>query len=302
MLFINQFLSAAGLTEDKLTNPSIACISTTRPIYMVFGDESDHPAYVIRKLNDDHDVHSQQVHNRLYQLAGNQVPEPVGVYEYAGAKYDVQRGVSGAPWFQIKSKVRTAKARTHLEKNLWNSLTDFHSAIGTDAAHKSNNLQPHDELLQAYALYLDTEHTVDDKLGKLVGLAVSELSEIPSCPSIPQHGDFCLNNLIIDTSHITVIDFEDFEITAMPLYDYFTLALSLPSCSEDPSQAIHVLNEPQIVTTAQSLGIASNTIRWHFLHHILLRLGPWSTGEKRAGYREWLKKILESFIKLQLKM
>jgi len=300
MLFIKRLLSAAGLNNNQQINHSIACISTTRPIYLVFGESSDYPDYVIRKMSDEHDFHTHRVHKHLYQLAGNLVPKGVGIYEYAGVKYDFQLGVKGAPWFQIKSKIRTEDARARLEERLWQTLTEFHSAIAADSAHKAKKLHTHEELLLAYTLYKNTEHTVNTELEKLIEFAVRDLSKMPACTPIPQHGDFCLNNLIIDTSHVTVIDFEDFAITTMPMYDHFTLALSLPSCSEEPSIAINVLKEAQVVTAAQNLGIDSNAIRWHFLHHLLLRLGPWSSGEKRARYRAWLNQLLENFIEFNV--
>lgn|GEM_PF-3038887 len=305
MRFIKHLLSSAKLTDNKLANPSITCISTSRPIYLVFGNESDHPAYVIRKITDDHAFHTHQVHKHLYQIVGNQVPKTFGIYEYEGEKYDIQKGAKGAPWFQLKSKISTEEARERLESRLWKTLTDFHSAIAADSttapgnAHEAKKLPPHEELLNAYTQYKNTEHTVNTKLDKLVDFAVQELLKMQACTRVPQHGDFCLNNLIIDTSHITVIDFEDFAITTMPMYDYFTLALSLPSCSEDPRLAINILKNPQFVSAAHNLEVNPNAIPWHFLHHILLRLGPWSTGEKRAPYRIWLKKLLGYFVEAQ---
>ncbi len=301
MLLVKQLLAAGGLADSKITNPSIACISTTRPIYLVFGEHSDYPEYVIRKLAGDHDFETHKVHNHLYKLVGNQVPEPIGIYEYEGAKYDIQRGVKGTPWFQIKSKIRNKKTRTRLEKELWQSLTDFHSAIAPEVSSRTKDLQPDEELLKVYSQYLETEHQAEVKLQKLVELAVSELNQMPACCAVPQHGDFCINNLIIDATHITVIDFEDFSITTMPMYDHFTLALSLPSCSEEPRLAANILKDPRIITAAERLGISTNAIPWHFLHHILLRLGPWSVGEKRAKYRLWLKQVLGSFIEAQAK-
>ncbi|WP_298447396.1 aminoglycoside phosphotransferase family protein [uncultured Marinobacter sp.] len=306
MLFVNRFLSDARLHDIHLTDHSVACISTTRPIYLVFGDSSDYPIYVIRELNDEQDLYTHQVHNHLYQLVGNQVPKIVGIYEYEGGKYSVQRGVKGLPWFQIKSKFRTEEARIRLENRLWNSLNEFHNALATStsftslSANETKKLQPHKELLHAYEEYKSVECSENDALDKLVKFAVKDLLEMPTCMGIPQHGDFCLNNLIIDTAHVTVIDFEDFAITTMPMYDHFTLALSLPSCPEDPSVAVNILNGSKIICGAKKIGIDSDCIRWHFLHHILLRLGPWSAGPKRAVHRAWLKNILGNFVDKQL--
>ena len=129
MFFIKQLLSETDLLDGQSAAHSIACISTSRPIYLVFDQESDYPIYVIRKLDDLSSLHSQKIHGRLYRLAGNLVPEPVGVYEHAGEIYDIQRGVKGAPWFQLKSKVRTEEARIYLENRMWETLRNFQTTI-----------------------------------------------------------------------------------------------------------------------------------------------------------------------------
>jgi hypothetical protein len=299
MLFIKKLLSTAGLLDEKSIYLSIACISTSRPIYLIFGQKFKHPIYVIRKINDPHALYFNNIHKRLYQLVGNLVPEPVGIYKYDGEQYDVQRGVKGAPWFQIKSRFHTKEARTGLEQRMWQTLRTFQTGICAESVKITNNLQPHEEMRKAYSEYQDTGEIVSSKLKSLVELAISELSISPDCQSISQHGDFCLNNLIIEKNHITVIDFEDFSITEMPMYDHFTLALSLPSCGTDLDSAAKVLSQPNIIAAAHSLGIPENIVPWHFLHHILLRLGPWSIGEKRAAYRVWLKQVLEGFVEAQ---
>tara|TARA_R110000823_G_scaffold24467_6_gene72734 strand:- start:2500 stop:3417 length:918 start_codon:yes stop_codon:yes gene_type:complete len=298
MLFIKQLLLTTDLTSKQANRYSTACISTSRPIYLVFGENSDHPEYVIRKLDSSNDFHSNQIHNKLYQLVGNIVPEPVGIYEYSGQKYDVQRGVQGSPWFQIKSRYRTNTTQQHIEERMWKTLNEFHerTCIKGDSSIKAGFLQPHKELHQALLGYKSTGETLTNEIEDLVSKAINDLSKIQDCSSIPQHGDFCLNNLIIDSSHITVIDFEDYSITTMPMYDHFTLALSLPSLGDKPLNASKVFKQKHLIDAAKYLGIPSEVIKWHFLHHLLLRLGPWSTGEKRMSYRTWLKQVLDSFV------
>lgn len=299
MLFIKQLLINAGLLRGESINHSVACISTTRPIYLVFDHKADHPVYVVRKLDDEHAIHTNEIHNQLYQLVGDQVPEPVGVYLHGDEKFDVQKGVQGSPWFQIKAKVRTAEARAHLEQRLWQTLNDFQAAICADTTHTGQNLNPHEELHRAYTGHQHTHAATNQKLEQVVGLAMGQLSDCKPSSAIPQHGDFCLNNLIIDNNRITVIDFEDFMITTMPMYDHFTLALSLPSGSTEPADAANIFNHYNLIESANALGIPETAVKWHFLHHLLLRLGPWSMGEKRAPYRIWLTQVLDIFVKNQ---
>lgn len=299
MLFITQLLSEAGLLKSQQTDHSIACISTTRPIYLVFGYTSDHPVYVVRKLDDSHALQTKHVHSTLYQLVGNLVPEPIGIYEYAGETYDVQRGVKGAPWFQIKSKIHSKREQAHLEKRMWRTLDSFQLAIYNKTEAKT--IHPHEELNKAYLEYRATSTSVNHELERVVGVASNDLSQGQDCPSIPQHGDFCLNNMIIDNDRITVIDFEDFRITEMPMYDHFTLALSLPSSPTKPANVADIFKQHNLIEKAAKLGIPESALRWHFLHHLLLRLGPWSVDHKRRPYRAWLFQVLYCFITEQKK-
>lgn len=300
MLFIKQLIIATGYSENPLSELSMACISTSRPIYLVFNDKHDHPTFVIRELSSHREFQAHQVHCYLYHLVGSLVPRPLGLCNYAGHTYDIQQGVKGSPWFQIKSKFCTEDSRARLERRLWQTLSDFQSAITADSANETS-LRPHEELRQVFEQHKETEQQSDTELDTLVEFAINQLSTMPNCRPSSQHGDFCLNNVIIDKSHVTVIDFEDFAITKMPLYDHFTLALSLPSCSPEAHKAVEVISTVQIIDAAKKLGIPLGAIKWHFLHHILLRLGPWSTGEKRSRYRAWLKQLLRHFIENQIR-
>ena len=299
MLYVKKMLFSTGLLDELSTTPSIACISTSRPIYLVFDQKSEYPVYVVRNMDDPTALYSHKVHDHLYRLVYDLVPEPIGVYEFSGKEYDIQKGVEGSPWFQLKSKIRTAEERARLEKRMWQTLCDFQAGIYAGSTSEACQLKPHEELLKAYSLYQDAGEVPSIELKKIIEQAVKDLLLFPDCLSIPQHGDFCLNNLIIDTDHITVIDFEDFDITQMPMYDHFTLALSLPSLGEEPKDAASVFANANIIMEANLLDIPNNLINWHFLHHLLLRLGPWSTGEKRKPYRYWLKQVLDCFLEDQ---
>lgn len=296
LFFIESLLSEAGLLGETVAGYSTACINTSRPIYLVFGNSSDHPLYVIRKITGTQGLVSSRIDRKMYELIGNLVPEPLGFYELAGESYDVQKGVKGSPWFQLRSKVRSDKARAQIEKRMWQSLNDFQKAICPLGRNCEDSLQPRFELLEAFSGYQNVGGRITEDLLAVIENAVADLSHTPKCPAIPQHGDFCLNNLIIDTNHITVIDFEDFSITHMPMYDAFTLGLTLPSFGHNPENAANVIKQPAVIAAAQELGIPVAVLRWHFLHHLLLRLGPWSAGENRSRYRDWLNRALQNFI------
>jgi len=114
-----------------------------------------------------------------------------------------------------------------------------------------------------------------NEVEELSGKAIHDHSKIDNCYSIPQQGDFCLNNSIIDSAHITVIAFEDYSITAMSMYDHFTLALLLPLLGDNPLNVSEIFKHPPpLINAAENLRISPEVIKWHFLHHLPLRLGP----------------------------
>ena len=55
-----------------------------------------------------------------------------------------------------------------------------------------------------------------------------ELDAAGPMPSCWQHGDFSLNNLLVSEAAVSVIDFDEFGGTLVPLHDAFGLALSVP--------------------------------------------------------------------------
>lgn len=268
---------------------------------MVFGEDPDYPIYVIRKITNAHELRSSRTDRLIYGLAGNLVPTPVGCYELFGESYDVQRGVKGSPWFQLRSKINSSNTLTLIEKRIWETLHDFQSAVQLNESSENSVIEPSNEIAKVYQQYTNCSEDIHGNLSSLIYCATGDLSLEPACIAVPQHGDFCLNNLIIDTDHITVIDFEDFNITGMPLYDHFTLALSLPSCETDPNVAALAFQHPHIIEAANGLGVPEKSIPWHYLHHLLLRLGAWSLGDNRFHYRNWLTQVLKIFIDNNIK-
>jgi hypothetical protein len=299
MITIKKMLSTTGLLQGRDTVYSIACISTSRPIYLIFDETDDYPLYAVRRVIDANGFRACKLSAMLYQFAGNLVPEPIGVYEHAGENFDVQRGIRGFPWFQLKAKIHTDHEQELLEDRIWETLRSFQTAIQSMILGQTVASRPAVELRNASKMYIDTGEILTKNLEYVLTRALNNFSEETSCAFLPQHGDFCINNLIIDKNHITVIDFEDFSITEMPMYDHFTLALSLPSYGSNPRKAANVFRHGTIISEAHLLGIKENAVRWHFLHHLLLRLGPWSDVEKRQNHRNWLKRVLEYFLEEQ---
>src|SRR3954462_2356117 len=52
------------------------------------------------------------------------------------------------------------------------------------------------------------------------------LEALAGLPCFWQHGDFCLNNVLVSPARLSIIDFEEFGGPSMPLHDEIGLALS----------------------------------------------------------------------------
>jgi hypothetical protein len=59
-----------------------------------------------------------------------------------------------------------------------------------------------------------------------IGQSLAPLVQKAVLPRIPQHGDLCFNNILLDGSRISFVDWEDFGQVLLPGYDLFCLFLS----------------------------------------------------------------------------
>jgi Ser/Thr protein kinase RdoA (MazF antagonist) len=72
------------------------------------------------------------------------------------------------------------------------------------------------------------------------------LSTLKSVKAQLQHGDFSLNNLVIDEKQIFIIDLDDFGIITTPLHDVIGLAVSychFAGLNEDPGTILGTIRE-----------------------------------------------------------
>lgn len=296
MDFINQIArQVVGLPEA--TDWSVACIATTNPVYLLFSRTSDSPDYVVRVTPSSQNC-THNIGVVLHKAAGDLVPEPLGLIHQDGKLFSVQRGVAGMPWFQIAHRYAGADRWQALRATATETLNTFHQRISRGLPSERLLIRPSQELRSAYQVFLQIHQSKPDGLEAKVDKYESALASLGEITGVPQHGDFSLNNLIIreEPEQVTVIDFEDFNLTQMPLYDEFTLALSFytsapgswkPELSEELQSCIE--------RSAVGSGYDRQIIEGLFLFHLLSRLGPWSLGIKRQPYRQWLLTLLEQF-------
>ena len=274
---------------------SIACISTTNPVYLAFSGQSDTPCFVVRPADSKSSRVSHELSVRLHQVNRALVPQTVGLYEHNGSVYSVQRGASGTPWFQLLRTVATPEQWTILRTRAVETLRQFHEGVAS-VPEWTARIRLGDALRSAYHGFLEKDNENAYPLATFADSMANELDRLGAWGGIYQHGDFSLNNLLFEENKISVIDLEDFGITAMPLYDEFTLALSLNTLAPGrvkSSIAIELAACTQPMKHRYSF--TRKTIQALFLFHLLLRLGAWSSAEKRQPYRKKLLHLLEQY-------
>lgn len=280
------------LATEKI---SIACISTTNPVYLAFSGQSETPCFVVRPANSKSSKANHEVSLRLHQVNKALVPETIGLYEQNGTLYSVQRGAGGKPWFQLPRNVDTQEKWMTVRTRAIETLRQFHTGVAS-VPEWTTPVNLGDALRSAYQGFIETDNETAYPLRAFADSMADELDQLGAWDGIFQHGDFSLNNLLFEENKISVIDLEDFGITAIPLYDEFTLALSLNTLA--PKRVNSSLAN-ELTACTQSMkhqySLSGKTIQALFLCHLLVRLGAWSSAEKRQPYRQKLLHLLKQY-------
>ena len=294
MQFIKS-IASLHIPDHTPSDISVLCISTTNPVYLVFSKNEETPKLVIRDAEPQSVRYAHEISEKLFSKVGTLISEPIGIIEYANKEYSIQKGLKGTPWFQLTNNITSKDEWERLSNRALSILNQLHDGIFSTEQWKKT-CRPGDELRQCYSNCIKSGTNLSQEVKTLVEDCSKELDNLGEVSSFHQHGDFCLNNLIVDNDLVHVIDFEDFGMTSMPLHDEISLALSL--YSQAPQIVETSLKNEIISCTKGSLtrfGISGEFIPGFFLYHLLLRLGDWSQGGRRDQYREWLFSVLGDF-------
>ena len=273
---------------------STLCLCTSNPTYLIFIDNSHTPDLVVRLSQSEDICHVHQITKRLHEIMGNLIPEPLLLLKDNGQNISIQKGVNGQPWFQLSEKYASAAKIEKIHTRAIEALNQLHHTIAS-SSDWTTSIQLGDTLRKRYQQCINSGVALPAETETLVEQFSKSLDEVGELSTFPQHGDFCLNNLIFGEKETHIIDFEDFGVSAMPFHDQFTLALSFHQLSLRSSRITleNAINNCISKTLIQP-GLVTSHLPGLFLHHLLLRLGTWS--QDRLEYRQWLLSILENFI------
>jgi len=273
---------------------SIACLCTSNPVYLVFINNEPYPGFVVRISASEEMRKTHLLSEKIYEIAGDLIPQPLSLSRNDAQYISIQAGLKGDPWFQVAGKYSTPEQWLQFKNKTIDSLTKLHQAVASNPDW-NRTCEPGNELRHCYQQCIESGTILPPGVEKQVELFSTQLDNLGKINSFAQHGDFCINNLIIEPDTMHIIDFEDFGMTYMPLHDEFTLALSTYQLAPKTVQASITEDIDLCIThSLEQLNIDRSYIPGFFMHHLLLRLGAWS--QNRLPYRQWLLSILEKFI------
>ena len=110
-----------------------------------------------------------------------------------------------------------------------------------------------------------------------------------------QHGDFCLNNLIVAPQSVGIIDFDEFGATSVPLQDEIGLGVSVAqlSAGEDGIAAVAKHISSCVQSTLARHPALSPFVRELLLHYLVWRVNrAYAVPQRQAARAKLLATLL----------
>jgi hypothetical protein len=264
--------------------PSVVCVCTTRPKYLVFDEDPTRPACVVEFGDELRLTRTDYILSTL----GSKMPAGAVARSLCCTRWrddvfvHIQQGLLGVPWFRLSDRLTTTAAweaflgravavmhRMHdatRQVRAWTGTVDVAGQLDRQAAICRHNGTP---------LGADVFRRVRE-WNDTVGATVGPLR------TVQQHGDFSLNNLLVFHDSIAIIDFEEFGATLVPLHDAFGLALSVTLSQHE--QCPLSLADSLGVCVRRSLteaAIEPKHLPGLLMHHLIWRINQCHDVERR---------------------
>lgn len=275
--------------------PSVVSVRTTRPVLLVFGEDDRYPACVAQRCSTSEVLATHETLRRIRQHGGALVAEPLGYLDDApGTSWSVVKGLPGWPWFALPYRFSGRAGFESVADVAVRTLEQFRSAVSAVDEWRTP-IYPRASLDRELRRGLSTY----PELAGVLRLETRErwlraLEPLESEVRPVQHGDFCLNNLLLDESRAYVLDFEEFGLVSVPLHDEFSLAFSLREFGGRLGVEIPFEHAVRLCTQhAPHNGLGDSDLQGALLaHHLCWRLNQCVSRPTRAQIalqlRNWL--------------
>jgi hypothetical protein len=286
---------------------SVVRIRTTRPVYLVFLED---PACARADIGEGADpfepqaVCAVQVGPRteitrlheamatLHRALPDNIPAAAPFARLSDNTFVlVQEVMAGVPWFRIRDQLRGLEAWLQFRERALDALQMLHDAIRQRPEWRVR-------VDVGRALFRQAREAARYKMVSREVCAELQHrgSSLLARPVqwFFQHGDFCVNNLIVGPDRLGIIDFEEFGHTVVPLHDEFSLALSCQDFMEGLPGA-PTLGEQVRACIAPALArvpALEPLVPTLFLHHLAWRINQCHDRPTRADMRDRLVRLL----------
>jgi hypothetical protein len=216
------------LQEWMATEPSsVACVWQTDPTYLIFADDPERPLFVVHIGPCERLERLFENLGKLHELLPDQVPGPRGFKRLRdGRAALIEDGLEGVPISRLLGELRDRSRWESLCGRAQATLDGLRSAVAR-AAEWNVTVAPGEELRSALRSCREHGVPLSPRVAERARSWSSQLDELGELPSVAQHGDFGLGNLLLGGSGVGIIDFDEFGDTAMPLHDSLNLAFSI---------------------------------------------------------------------------
>jgi Phosphotransferase enzyme family len=281
-----------GLLRDP--RPSVACVYTTRPKYLIFDGSSEQPACVVEFGETERLAAVEKVLAALSPRLPQTVPATLRCAHWeAGTSVHVQQGLPGTPWFRLSDEVKTRDAWVALLTRASQVLASFHAAV-REVPEWSALVYPGMELQRQAMLSRFRGVALSERVLQRIEEWSTEADRGGALPGCCQHGDFSLNNLLVSPTSIAIIDFDEFGRTRVPLHDVFGLALSVRLSQGDGCDLTTRECIMQCVAASSAdEDVPRAAMPALLLHHLLWRVNQCDGLERRQPLRNKLLRWAE---------
>jgi hypothetical protein len=268
---------------------SVACVCTTRPKYLVFNEQARQPACVVEFGPPERLLRVDGILSALHARFPDGVARPLCCTSWRNGTYvQIQEGLAGMPWFRLSDGLTSAAAWRAMIDRAAAAMLRLHAAT-RDVPEWSGRVLAGEELRRQAALCSRDGSPLSERVLRQVRLWSRELDAAGPMASCWQHGDFSLNNLVVSEKTVSVIDFDEFGGTLVPLHDAFGLALSVPlsqsgSCPLSLADCIAQCVEP----ARQDEAVDAAHLPALLMHHLFWRINQCHGLERRAALRHIL--------------
>jgi Phosphotransferase enzyme family len=273
---------------------SVACVHTTRPKYLVFESDASRPSFVVQFGVAEQLERTHHALRHLHAQLPDVVAESLVCARFSAQEcVHIQTGLAGLPWFRVADLCRTRADWVTLVQRCMGVLTRLQAVVGasrrwTGTLHPGQQLR--DRLQTARIDIVNAD-------SRTIARWADALDDVGRVAAAWQHGDFSVNNLLIDESGIGVIDFDEFGDTMMPLHDEMGLALSFPLsqhgvCPLTIKECLELCLAPALA--AGTFG--TDATRALLLHHLLWRIEQCRDCPQRDRLRATLTSYVHELI------